>query len=71
MLRFDTRGHGGSEAPAIAYTLDMLAEDLRGLLDALSVEHPHFIGLSMGGMIGMTFALKYPKRFRALILCDT
>ena len=71
VLRFDTRGHGGSEAPATAYTLDMLAEDLRGLLDALSVEHPHFIGLSMGGMIGMTFALKYPKRFRTLILCDT
>ncbi len=71
VLRFDTRGHGGSDAPDGAYTLDMLAEDLLGLLDALSVKAPHFIGLSMGGMIGMTFALKYPKRLRSLSLCDT
>ena len=71
VLRFDTRGHGGSGAPDGAYTLDMFAEDLLGLLDGLSVEAPHFIGLSMGGMIGMTFALKYPKRFRSLVLCDT
>ncbi len=71
VLRFDTRGHGGSDAPDGAYTLDMLAEDLLGLLDGLAVEAPHFIGLSMGGMIGMTFALKYPKRLRSLVLCDT
>ena len=71
VLRFDTRGHGGSDAPDGAYTLDMLSEDLLGLLDALSVEAPHFIGLSMGGMIGMTFALKYPKRLHSLVLCDT
>ena len=71
VLRFDTRGHGGSDAPDGAYTLDMFAEDLRGLLEGLSVENPHFVGLSMGGMIGMTFALKYPGRFRSLVLCDT
>ena len=71
VLRFDTRGHGGSDAPAGAYTLDMLSDDLLGLLDALSVEAPHFVGLSMGGMIGMTFALKHPKRLRSLVLCDT
>ena len=40
VLRFDTRGHGGSDAPAGAYTLDMLCDDLRGLLDGLSVETP-------------------------------
>jgi 3-oxoadipate enol-lactonase len=71
VLRFDTRGHGASDAPAGAYSMDMLAEDLRGLLDGLKVENPHFMGLSMGGMIGMTFALKYPKRLRSLVLCDT
>src|SRR5258708_15025167 len=71
VLRFDTRGHGGSDAPEGAYTLDMLAEDLLGLLDGLSVGALNFIGLSMGGMIGMTFALKYPKRCRSLVLCDT
>ncbi len=49
-----------SDAPAGAYTLEQLADDLHGLLQALKVERPHFVGLSMGGMIGMTYALKYP-----------
>ena len=71
VLRFDTRGHGGSDAPAEAYTLDMLADDLHGLLGKLGVGSPHFVGLSMGGMIGMTYALKYPRAFKSLVLCDT
>lgn len=71
VLRFDTRGHGASDAPDGAYSLDMLAEDLLGILDALGIEKTHFVGLSMGGMIGMTFALAYPGRFLSLMLCDT
>ena len=71
VLRFDTRGHGGSDAPDGAYTLDMLADDLHGLLQALKIERPHFVGLSMGGMIGMTYALKHPGALRSLVLCDT
>jgi len=71
VLRFDTRGHGGSDAPDGAYSLDMLAEDLLGILDGLGIDKTHFVGLSMGGMIGMTFALAYPGRFLSLMLCDT
>ena len=71
VLRYDTRGHGASSAPAGAYTLDLLADDLHGLLAALGVQSTHFVGLSMGGMIGQTFALKYPGMFRSLALCDT
>jgi 3-oxoadipate enol-lactonase len=71
VLRYDTRGHGGSGAPAGAYTLDLLADDLHGLLQALGVRSTHFVGLSMGGMIGQTFALKYPGMFKSLALCDT
>jgi 3-oxoadipate enol-lactonase len=71
VLRFDTRGHGASDAPEGAYTLDMLSDDLLGLLDGLSMDAPHFVGLSMGGMIGMTFALRHPGRLRSLVLCDT
>jgi 3-oxoadipate enol-lactonase len=71
VLRFDTRGHGASDTPSGAYTLDALAADLHGLLGALSVTSPHFVGLSMGGMIGMTYAVKYPGVFRSLVLCDT
>jgi len=71
VLRYDTRGHGASGAPAGAYTLELLADDLHGLLQALGVQSTHFVGLSMGGMIGQTFALKYPGMFKSLALCDT
>ena len=71
VLRFDTRGHGGSDAPAGAYTFDQLADDVLGLLDALQVERTHFCGLSMGGMIGQHLALKAPQRIDRLVLADT
>ncbi|MBX9964296.1 MAG: 3-oxoadipate enol-lactonase [Burkholderiales bacterium] len=71
VLRFDTRGHGGTDAPAGAYTLDQLADDLQALLDSLGVAKCSYMGLSMGGMIGMTHALKYPGRFDRLVLCNT
>ena len=71
VVRYDTRGHGKTSAPAGAYTLDMLADDLKGLLDGLKITKPHFCGLSMGGMIGQTFALKYPGALKTLILADT
>jgi len=71
VLRFDTRGHGSSDAPRGPYTLDMLADDLLGILDGLAIDETHFVGLSMGGMIGMKFALAHPERFRSLALCDT
>jgi 3-oxoadipate enol-lactonase len=48
-----------------------MAEDLKGLLDGLGLAQTHFAGLSMGGMIGQTFALKYPAMIQSLVLCDT
>ena len=71
VLRFDTRGHGQSGAPAGAYTLEQLGEDLHGLLAGLGIARTHFVGLSMGGMIGQVFALKYPEMVQSLVLCDT
>ncbi len=71
VLRFDTRGHGDTDAPTAAYTPDQLADDLQALLDALGIGRCHFMGLSMGGMIAMTHALKYPDRFDRLLLCNT
>jgi 3-oxoadipate enol-lactonase len=71
VLRYDTRGHGQTSAPAGAYTLEQLADDLHGLLQALGVNTTHFVGLSMGGMIGQTYALKHPGVFASLTLCDT
>ena len=71
VLAYDTRGHGQSAAPQGPYTLEQLADDLFLLLKHLKVERPHYVGLSMGGMIGQTAALKYPSLFRTLVLCDT
>lgn len=71
VLRYDTRGHGGTDAPAGAYTLEQLAEDARALLHTLGVTKTHWIGLSMGGMIGQTLALSSPGLFLSLALCDT
>ena len=71
VLAFDTRGHGKSDAPSGAYTLEQLVEDARGLMDAVDVEKPHWVGLSMGGMIGQMFELTYPGTFRSMVLCDT
>ncbi|MEI9803267.1 MAG: alpha/beta fold hydrolase [Pseudolabrys sp.] len=53
ILRYDARGHGESAAPAGDYTLDMLVADAVGILDAAGVEQTHFVGLSMGGMVGL------------------
>jgi 3-oxoadipate enol-lactonase len=71
ILAYDTRGHGGSEATKGSYTLELLADDLFFLLKELKIAAAHFCGLSMGGMIGQTFALKYPGVFRTLTLADT
>ncbi len=71
VLRYDTRGHGASGAPAGAYSLELLADDLHALFQGLGVSSTHFVGLSMGGMIGQTYALKYPGVFKSLALCDT
>jgi 3-oxoadipate enol-lactonase len=71
VLRYETRGHGGTEAPAGAYSLDQLAEDARALLSALGIARTHWVGLSMGGMIGQTLALSSPQMLQSLSLCDT
>jgi 3-oxoadipate enol-lactonase len=71
VLRFDTRGHGASDAPAGEYTMDQLAADAQGLLDVLGIERFHFVGLSMGGMIGQQLALRVPLRMTSLTLADT
>jgi len=71
VLRYDTRGHGGTDATAGPYSLEELSEDVRALLQALGITRTHFIGLSMGGMIGQIIALKYPQMLQSLVLCDT
>jgi len=71
VLRYDVRGHGGSDIPPGPYTLEQMAGDLFDLLDAEGIEGTHFVGVSMGGLIGMTAALTRPSRIKSLVLCDT
>ena len=71
VLRFDTRGHGGSDAPTGPYTLAQLVEDAICLLDKLAIDRVHWIGLSMGGMIGQGMAMSHSDRLESLVLADT
>ncbi|MFB3819679.1 MAG: 3-oxoadipate enol-lactonase [Candidatus Methylomirabilales bacterium] len=71
VLRYDARGHGGTDAPPGPYSLELLAEDASALLRALGVDRTHFVGLSLGGMIGQQLALSHPEQIRSLVLCDT
>ena len=71
VLRYDTRGHGKTSAPQGPYSLEMLAQDTLGLLQALGVETTLFMGISMGGMIGQVLGLNAPEVLSGLILCDT
>lgn len=71
VLRYDTRGHGGTAVPPGPYSLEQLAEDARALLGALAIDRTHFVGISMGGMIGQTLALTHPEILEGLVLCDT
>ena len=59
VLRFDNRGIGLSSTPPGPYTAELLADDLHALLSALEIYAFHLLGVSMGGMIAQTYALKY------------
>ena len=71
VLRYDSRGHGQSAVPDGPYTIQMLASDALGLLDALALKKVHFCGLSMGGMVGQVLAARHGDRLLSLALCDT
>lgn len=70
VVRYDTRGHGGSPVPDGPYDIDDLTDDVIALLDALGIEKAHFVGLSLGGMTGMRLAARNPERVeRLVVLC--
>jgi 3-oxoadipate enol-lactonase len=70
ILRYDTRGHGGTDAPEGPYSFDMLVGDVIGLWDALGIERGHFIGLSLGGMTALGLALGHAARLASITVCN-
>ena len=71
VLRYDQRGHGGTDAPAGRYTFEQLIADAVALMDALGIKRAHFGGLSMGGATALGFAQKHPDRLDKVIVCDS
>jgi 3-oxoadipate enol-lactonase/4-carboxymuconolactone decarboxylase len=71
VLRYDTRGHGASDAPAGDYSIDQLGRDVLGLVDSLRIQKFSFCGLSMGGAVGQWLAVNVPARVASLVLANT
>lgn len=71
ILRYDPRGHGGSDVPPGGYSLDRLGSDVIGLLDAHGIERAHFVGVSLGGMTGQWLGYRAPERLLSLTLANT
>lgn len=71
IIRYDTRGHGGSDAPRGEYTIDVLGLDAIAILDAAGVDRAHVCGLSLGGLTAMWLGVNAPGRVRSLILSST
>ncbi|NVM34261.1 MAG: alpha/beta hydrolase [Candidatus Lokiarchaeota archaeon] len=70
-ITFDLRGTGKSDRPDYPYTMEMFADDIKGLMDYLKINSTHLIGRSLGGMIAQNFVLKYPHCVKKLVLIST
>jgi len=71
VLRYDQRGHGGTDAPAGRYPFDTLLADALALMDTLAIEKANFAGLSMGGATALGLAERHPGRFERIIIADS
>lgn len=71
LVRYDKRGHGLSDCPPAPYTIADHTKDLAGLIDHLGFTQVVLVGISVGGMIAMTYAAAHPEKVASLVLCDT
>lgn len=71
IIRFDTRGHGRSDAPGGDYDLTTLAQDAVEVIDAAGFDRANICGISLGGVTAMRLALDQPGRVHRLVLADT
>jgi 3-oxoadipate enol-lactonase len=68
---FDNRGAGETDISDKQYSMELLAQDTVGLMDALGIEKAHIIGGSMGGMIAQYIGILYPDRVGKLVMMAT
>lgn len=71
VITYDHRGQGRSEVTEMGYDMETLTEDALGLLNALQAVPCHFVGLSMGGFVGMRLAARHPEVIKSLVLMET
>lgn len=71
VLRYDHRGHGGTQISTKPFTIDRLADDAVAILDTLGIAKVHFCGVSMGGMTGMSLLRRHAKRIDRAVLANT
>lgn len=71
VITIDARGHGRSAHATTAFTIADMIEDAVAVLDELGIDRAVWAGLSMGGMVALSAAVRAPQRVRALILLDT
>jgi 3-oxoadipate enol-lactonase len=71
IARMDIRGHGGSEVGSPPYDMQMLVQDVVKVFDHFGIDKAHFIGLSLGGMIGYGLALAHPERLLSVVISSS
>lgn len=71
VLRYDTRGHGASDAPSGDYSIELLARDVLAITQTAGIDKFAFCGLSLGGMTGQWLAANLPGHITALVLANT
>src|SRR5260221_14763239 len=71
VVAFDNRVVGQTDKPDIPYSIEMIADDTAGLLNALGIEQAHLLGTSMVGRIATALALRLPQQVKSLLLVST
>lgn len=71
VITYDQRGTGASDRLQRTFSIDQMADEVAGLMDALKIERAHLVGLSTGGAIGQTLAIEHPRRIARLVMCST
>lgn len=71
LVLFDNRGAGKTDVPDAPFTIEIMADDVDGLLDVINIKSAHVVGASTGGMVAQQFAIRHPEKVMSLVLVST